>query len=88
MIIHFLLGMLVGAGIVGSSVQRTISVARGNLLQASFTANANSIFYFFSVYYVAKGNISAYVGTCVGSWLIVMYMTHRNRRKNDKKHLS
>lgn len=84
--IYILLGMVIGAGVVGASVQRTISVARGDMMGAINSSVVNSIAYFYSVYFIAKDNITAYVGTVIGSTIVVIWLTIRNRKnKNEDK---
>lgn len=78
--IDFVLGIIVGAGIVGSSVHRTLSVAEGSYWQTTISCNSNSFFYYFSTYFIAKDNITAYLGTCLGAWLVVMFMVYRKRK--------
>lgn len=77
----FLIGIFVGASLVGSSVQRTLSVGKGNVLRACVHNGANSLFYFFSVYFIAEKNFQAFAGTTVGSMIIIFYLAEKNRRK-------
>lgn len=79
--IDFITGFIVGAILVGSSIQRTLSVGRGELNMSLANAIVNSITYFFSVYWISQGNISAYIGTCIGSTLVVALLCIRNRDK-------
>ena len=81
--IDFITGLLVGAILVGSSIQRTLSVGRGELPLSVSTAIINSITYFFSVYWISRGNISAYLGTCIGSTIVVVYMCIKNKKRLD-----
>jgi len=82
--LSFILGFIVGAGVVGSSVQRTISVSKGRLLSTFFSSNLNSLFYFFSITFVAKENFVAYLGTCVGSWAICQYLAFSAKKNLEK----
>ena len=79
--ISFLLGIFIGSTLVGSSVQRTLSVGKGEVGVTLISAVMNSASYFFSVYFIADKNITAYLGTCVGSTAIVLYMSILNRRR-------
>lgn len=56
-------------------------MGKGDLKGTFFAANLNSLSYYFSIYFIAKDNIVAYLGTCLGSWMVVMYMSYRNRGK-------
>lgn len=78
--ISFLVGTFIGATLVGSSVQRTLSVGKGQVGLTTFSALMNSASYFFSVYFVVERDIVGYMGTVVGSTLIVMHMAIKNRR--------
>ena len=80
MIVDFALGTFIGATLVGSSVQRTLSVGEGQVGLTLFNALMNSAAYFFSVYFVVNKNITAYMGTVLGSTVIVCYMAMKNRR--------
>lgn len=77
----FLIGCVVGAVLVGSSTQRTIAVHEGKLLSTFISSNLNSVSYYFSIYFIAKDNITAYLGTVLGSTLIVMYMSKKYKNK-------
>ena len=77
----FILGILIGANLVGSSVQRTISVSEGELGKTFGSALLNSLSYFLSINFIIKNDIEAYIGTVVGSTAIVMYMAYKNREK-------
>ena len=81
MIIDFLLGCFVGATLVGSSTQRTISTYDGKLGMSMFSNLMNGLSYFFSVIFVAKDNYVGYFGTMVGSALVIAHMTIKNRKK-------
>jgi hypothetical protein len=82
-IINFILGLFVGATIVGSSTQRTISTYDGKAEMAMFSSFMNGIAYFISIKFVAKDNYIGYLGTMVGSILIVGYMAIKHRNKNQ-----
>jgi len=81
-VLEFLVGCVVGAAVVGSSVQRTISVDHGNVKMAVACSLINSVSYFYSVWAIAKDNYTAFVGTAVGSTLLMAYMASI-RSKND-----
>lgn len=84
MIVQFLIGVVIGAGVVGSSVHRTLSVGQGRLTATTVGAHLNSLFYFFSVSFIAKDNLSAYFGTVLGSWVISLYMAWDNKKQRSK----
>lgn len=81
MIEQFLIGSIVGGMLVGSSVQRTISVSRGDMNMTFWSGAANSLFYYLSIKFVVMNNIEAYLGTCVGSSIVILLMANRNRNK-------
>jgi len=81
----FIIGCVVGAVLVGSSTQRTIAVHEGRLWSTFMNANLNSVSYYFSIYFIAKDNLVAYLGTVLGSMVIVMYMATKYRIKNENK---
>lgn len=74
-----LLGCILGAAVVGSSVQRTIAVERGQVNVAVFSSIINSASYGFSIYSVANNDWIAYTGTAIGSTVLMAYMAWRNR---------
>lgn len=78
--INFLIGLVVGAGVVGSSVSRTIAVDRGQVKAALLHSVLNSATYWFSIYSIARDDHWAYVGTAVGSTLLVVCMAYRNKK--------
>ncbi len=81
MILDFALGCIIGGTLVGSSVQRTLSVGKGEINLTLINAGLNSLAYYFSVYFIAKDNTIAYLGTCLGSTAVVLYMAIRNKGK-------
>lgn len=83
MMMQFLLGTLVGVFLVGTSVQRTLHVDRGEVPNAIVSSILNSIVYYFSVSFVSKDQFSAYFGTTVGALAVVIYLTVK--RKNEVK---
>ena len=80
MILDFLIPLVVGAGVVSSSVQRTLHVHRGNVLKTTVWASLNCVFYYLSVKYIISENVLAYSGTCVGSILSVMWLAWKNNK--------
>lgn len=80
-IIDFALGIFVGATLVGSSTQRTISTYDGKLGMATFSNFMNGAAYFISVRFVAKDNYIGYLGTMVGSIIIIAYMAIKHKRQ-------
>lgn len=83
-IIQWLLGTVIGAGVVGSSVQRTLSVSRGDVAPTVLHSLLNSAFYYFSVTFIARDNLHAYLGTCVGSTIVVVYMVLRVKLRKQQ----
>lgn len=80
-IIDFILGCIIGAGVVSSSVHRTIMVDKGSVQGAFSGSLLNSITYWFSVTYIAHGNNVAYCGTALGSTIAVCYMAYKQKQK-------
>lgn len=76
--INFAIGTVIGAVIVGSSVQRTISVAQGRMASTLIQSALNSVSYYFSVSFVAHDNMEAFLGTCLGSTIVVAWMSYKN----------
>jgi len=83
-LVFFVIGIIVGATVVGSSVYRTLAVHGGNVNGATYGSVANSLAYYFSVYFIAKDNGVAYIGTAVGSTAIVIWMAYKNRKVKRK----
>jgi hypothetical protein len=77
---QFLLGTILGAGVVGSSVHRTISVEHGDIKGCLISSILNSVSYFFSVWAIANDNYAGYLGTAVGSTICVLIMARRNKK--------
>lgn len=77
---HLALATIIGAGVVGSSVSRTISVDRGNIKGAVIHSLINSVTYFYSVWAISKEDYAAYTMTAVGSTVLMAYMAYKNRR--------
>lgn len=84
-LLQFGLGVFIGATLVGSSTQRTISTFEGSLVGSTFANLMNGIAYFFSVKFVAKDNYIAFIGTMVGSLIVIAYMTIKNRIKRGRE---
>jgi len=79
-ITQFLLGCVLGAAVVGSSVQRTIAVEHGKIDVAVWNSLINSASYGFSIYAIAHNDWVAYAGTAVGSTILMAYMAWRNKK--------
>lgn len=71
-----------GAGVVGTSTARTIEVHKGKPLPATLHSALNSIFYYISVHWIVQNNMQAYLGTALGSTLVILYMAYRNKKQN------
>jgi presenilin-like A22 family membrane protease len=80
-VFEVLSGVFIGATLVGSSVSRTLHVGKGNTARAMWATLCNSGAYFLSTYWVATNNIEAFVGTVVGSLIVVTWMSERERGK-------
>lgn len=80
-VINFLLGVVVGGSLVGCSVERTISASRGHTNKTMVLTAFNSVTYYFSVAFIAKENVVAYLGTTVGSLIAVWFISSRNRKR-------
>lgn len=80
-VFQLILGIVVGIGLVGSSIQRTISVSRGEYLGTFLSNNFGSIFYFLSTSFIVKGNMIAFVGTAIGSIIVSTFLCYMNRKK-------
>lgn len=78
---NFVIGCLLGAAVVGSSVQRTISVEHGNIKWAVLNSIINSASYGYSVYAISHNDWVAFLGTAVGSTTLMAIMAYRNRPK-------
>lgn len=79
--LNFSIGCIVGAAVVGASVWRTLAVYDGSIAGAAYSGAINSAAYYYSVSYIAKDNLTAYIGTAVGSTLIIMFMAYRKKLK-------
>lgn len=77
--IDFLLGCIVGAAVVGSSVWRTLACDKAELNGAIWSSVINSAAYYCSVHWISQSNNVAYAGTALGSTAIIIYMTIRNK---------
>lgn len=81
--IDFLLGMIVGAAVVGSSVWRTLACDKAELNGAVWSSVINSAAYYCSIHWIAHDNNVAYAGTALGSTAIIIYMTLQNRKAKN-----
>lgn len=77
---HLALAAIIGAGVVGSSVTRTISVERGEVKGAVISSLINSVTYGYSVWAISKEDWMAYIMTAVGSTLLMAFMAWRNKK--------
>jgi len=82
MILSFVIGILTGAGVVSSSVNRTIAVAEGDAKSAFISSVINSITYGASIYFIAKNDWVGYAGSMAGSTIICVYMSSKNKNRN------
>ena len=76
--------MIVGSAVVGSSVKRTLGVHNGHIDVTLQNSIINSIAYYVSIHWIAKSNITAYLGTVLGSTLLVCYMAAKNKEAQDE----
>lgn len=82
--LDFILGFIVGAAVVGASVWRVQAVQSGNVVAAWQSGALNSVAYYFSIHWIANDNLAAYIGTAIGSSLVVVLMTVKQRNKLGK----
>jgi hypothetical protein len=80
-LVDFALGCIVGAGVVGASVWRTLAVYEMDYSGGLWSGIINSIAYYFSVHWIAKDNTVAYLGTAVGSTFVILFMIWKKKRK-------
>lgn len=73
-----LLGVLIGSTVVGASVYRTLSVHEGSPLKTFVSSIANGVAYLASMVFIVDGNMTAYVGTMIGSTALVCWMAYLN----------
>lgn len=71
---RFLLGCIIGAGVVWSSVVRTLAVKDASMKEGLIGSIANSVSYYFSIHFVVKDDMIGYIGTAVGSTFIILIM--------------
>jgi protein-S-isoprenylcysteine O-methyltransferase Ste14 len=81
MLLNLVIGFIVGIGVVGCSVARTLHVNEGQYIKAVIQSALNSMFYFLSVYFITKNNYEAFIGTAIGSCFIVLIMAYWKSRK-------
>ena len=79
-----LLGFVVGGTLVGCSIERTISAARGEVIKTALLTSVNSTLYYFSISFIAKENLPAYIGTCIGSFVAVTLIAYKNKKLLNK----
>lgn len=79
-----LLGFVVGGTLVGCSIERTIAAARGEVVKTALLTSVNSTLYYFSISFIAKENLPAYIGTCVGSFVAVTIIAYKNKKLINK----
>ena len=82
---NFCVGLIVGAFVVGSSVNRTISVAEGKSFYTFINCVINSIAYYYSVIFITRNNTASYIGTCVGSCFYCVWLASRKKSLTDTK---
>jgi presenilin-like A22 family membrane protease len=75
--------MIVGSAVVGSSVKRTLGVHSGDIAITLQNSLINSAAYYISIHWIAKSNVPAYLGTALGSTLLVCYMAAKNKEALD-----
>lgn len=85
MSLSFLIGVLSGAMVVGSSVSRTISVEHGDSKGSFIYSILNSISYGASIYFIASGDWVAYGGSALGSTAICLYLANKNKQTSGGK---
>lgn len=78
-----LVGILIGATMIGSSVQRTLQVGAGRPLLALMCNAFSSVGYYYSVFYVVDRNFEGFIGTCIGSSISLTIMAYLNKRKRE-----
>ena len=80
-IIDFIIGIVVGGAVIGSSVSRTLNVRDGKVLRTIVAMTVANISYYLSVTFLVKGNIIGYLGTCVGGTIVLVTMALKNRKR-------
>ncbi len=72
-------GFTVGVIQVGTSVQRTLFVDKGNVAMAAATSLVNTVAFFICTYYVAKDDLVSYAASGVGALVVCVYLAIKNR---------
>lgn len=83
MIESFITGCVIGAIMIGASVERTLCVGRGLVLGSLMCNALASISYYYSVFYVVEKNLEGFIGTCVGSSIVLAWMAVRKKKKME-----
>jgi hypothetical protein len=73
----FLIGIVVGSLVVGSSVMRTLGVDRKDQRLTFFASILNGASYYASVRFNAGDNVLAFLGTVIGSTITVCWMARK-----------
>ena len=84
--IGFLEGLIIGFIVVGTSVQRTLNVHRGNVLYTAVISIINSVAYFISIRYVVTENYVDFLGTAVGAVIVCSYLAYKNNKRRKLKY--
>lgn len=85
MVLAFLLGTVVGACLVASSVVRTLSVDQGSVGIIVVSNLFNGVFYWISVNYVVRSDMPAYVGTVLGGLIACLLLSRYKCLFSSKK---
>lgn len=82
---YFLVGVVMGGATVGSSINRTIAVYKGNMVMSLLWNLLNAVSYFIGIYFVVHENYIGFLGTVLGSCIAVLQSTMYQRKHNGNQ---
>ena len=83
-----ILGIVIGIIQVGTSIQRTLYVDRGQISLAMGSSMINSGAYLLSIMFVAKEDYISYAGTALGALLACGFLAIKRKQDADKVSVS
>jgi len=82
---EFLLGLIIGGAVVGSSTQRTIYSGKGDIKFALIYNSINFFSYMASIYFIVGYQYTAIIGNLIGSSISVFYIARSHMRKKEQE---
>ena len=85
MVYNIIIPFFMGLILVGTMMERTITVIRGDIMLTAALSVLISFVYWFNIQYVVSGNIVAYCAFAAGTVVVTCFQAWREKRRHARQ---